>query len=245
MGLRLGIVGRGRLGTSLDALLRAAGVDVDLRGRGQGIPDATVLLLAVPDAAIREVAAVIPPGHILLHASGASPVDVLRPYAPAGSFHPLMTFPGLERPLPDLGGVTAAVAGDPEAIAAGRLIAAALGMRAVEVPGDRALYHAAAVMAGNFATVLLAEAASVLGKAGVHPREARQMLAPLAIESLRNAVEDPARALTGPVARGDEVTIEAHRDALHRAGLTETADLYDRLTERARALRTAAVRSSE
>jgi predicted short-subunit dehydrogenase-like oxidoreductase (DUF2520 family) len=236
VGLRVGIVGRGRLGRSLDVLLRAAGVDVQLRGRGEPPSDAPIVLLAVPDAAIREALALVPPGPIVLHASGASPVDVLRPRRPVGSFHPLMTFPGPEQ-LPDLAGVAAAVAGDPEAVDAGRAIAAALGMRAVEVPGERALYHAAAVMAGNFATVLLADAAAVLERAGVDPREARAMLAPLAIASLRNAIDDPARALTGPVARGDEITIAAHREALRGAGLVEVADVYDRLTERARALR--------
>lgn len=245
MALRFGIVGRGRLGTSLAMLLRAAGAEVDLRGRGEGTPDAAIVLLAVPDSAIRAAASLVESGHILLHASGASPVDVLRPYAPAGSFHPLMTFPGVNAGLPDLSGVAAAVAGDGEAVAAARLLASTLGMRAVEVPGERALYHAAAVMAGNFATVLLAEAASVLVKAGVDAHEARVMLAPLAIQSLRNAVEDPGRALTGPVARGDEVTIEAHREALGRAGLAEAAAVYDLLTERARALRKASLRSGE
>ncbi len=244
MGLRFGIVGRGRLGTSLEALLRAGGAEVDLRGRGEGTPDAPIVLLAVPDAAIRDAAALVAPGHVLLHASGASSVDVLRPYAPAGSFHPLMTFPGVQTALPDLTGVAAAVAGDAEAVVAGRLLASALGMVAVEVPGERALYHAAAVMAGNFATVLLAEAASVLERAGVDARAARAMLAPLAIQSLRNAIDDPARALTGPVARGDEATIQAHRDALRRAGLEDEAVLYDQLTAHARALRRSQARSA-
>ena len=78
-----------------------------------------------------------------------------------------MTFPGPEIEVPELKGVAAAVDGDAEAREAAREIAGLLGMRAFEVPGDRRLYHAAAVIAGNYATVLLAEAASVLSAAGV------------------------------------------------------------------------------
>jgi predicted short-subunit dehydrogenase-like oxidoreductase (DUF2520 family) len=122
------------------------------------------------------------------------------------------------------------------AVEAATAIATSLGMRTFEVPGDRRLYHAAAVMAGNFATVLLAEAADVLAAAGVPAAEAPSILAPLAVQSLRNASDDPAAALTGPVARGDEATLEQHRRALADAGLTEVASLYQALTERARRL---------
>lgn len=227
--MRVAIVGPGRLGRSLDLLLGRTGVDVFLAGRGDPIPRADVVLLTVPDARIAEVAASLAPGPVVLHTSGASTVDVLRPHRPAGSFHPLMTFPGPEVALPDLVGVPVALAGDPEAVNAGRALADRLGMRPLLVPGDRRLYHAAAVMAGNFATVLLAEAARVLAHAGVDPDEARQALVPLAVQSLRNAAANPAAALTGPAARGDHATIAAHRDALAAAGQLESRALYDAL----------------
>lgn len=233
--MRIGIVGPGRLGRSLAALLRDRGHQVDLRGRGAP-PAGDVLLLTVPDAAIADAAAAIPPGPIVLHCSGAAGVDVLRPHRRAGSLHPLMTFPGPEIGLPDLAGVAAAVSGDPEAIAAARRIAEALGLEPFEVTGDRRLYHAAAVMAGNFATVLLADAATVLSKSGVEASDAARLLVPLAIASLRNAVPDPAAALTGPAVRGDEATLQAHRDALQEAGLDYLLDSYNLLTRRAQEL---------
>lgn len=231
----VGIVGPGRLGRSLAALLGRAGHAVTLYGRGAA-PAGAVVLLTVPDAAIAEVARGLRVDGVLLHCSGATDVEVLRPHRPAGSLHPLMTFPGPEVGLPDLAGVPAALAGDAEAVAAARALAASLGMRAFEVPGDRRLYHASAVMAGNFATVLLAEAARVLAAAGVPPEEAPGLLVPLALQSLRNAATDPAGALTGPVARGDDAVLEGHRQALAVAGLEDVRTLYETLTDRARLL---------
>ena len=234
--MKIGIIGPGRLGRSLAVLLDAAGRTAQLIGRGQSIPSVDVVLLTVPDRAIAGVAASIPTGQVVLHCSGACEVEILRPHRPAGSLHPLMTFPGPEIALPDLNGVPAAVAGDPRAVEVARQLAADLGMRAFEVHGDRRLYHAAAVMAGNFSTVLLAEAARVLAAAGVDPAEASALLAPLALQSLQNARSHPVRSLTGPVARGDEAVMSGHREALIEAGLPDLEDLYERLTEHARRL---------
>ena len=233
--MRVGIVGPGRLGRSLALLLERAGHRVEVAGRG-GDPQADVVLLTVPDGEIATAAARITRAPVLLHCSGATGVEVLRPHRPAGSLHPLMTFPGPEISLPDLAGVPAAVAGDPEAVRVGTDLARSLGLRPFEVSGDRRMYHAAAVMAGNFATVLLAEASRVLAAAGVDPAEAPALLAPLALESLRNAAADPAAALTGPVARGDEAVLQGHREALGEAGLTDIRSLYDLLTASARRL---------
>jgi predicted short-subunit dehydrogenase-like oxidoreductase (DUF2520 family) len=235
--MRVAIIGPGRLGRSLRVLLERAGVEVVLCGRGDPVPEAVdARLLTVPDAALAEVAASLPPGAPLLHCSGAAEVAVLRPHHPAGSLHPLMTFPGPEVALPELDGVPAALAGDPEAVRIGAAIAGALGMAPLHVPGDRRLYHAAAVIAGNFATVLLADAARVLVAAGVPAERAPGVLAPLALRSLRNAAADPARALTGPVARGDRTTLDAHRAALAEAGLDEVLAVYELMVERATAL---------
>lgn len=234
--MRLALLGPGRLGRSLAVLLPEVGVDVVVLGRGDPLPaDVDALLLTVPDDALPGLGP-FPSGMPVLHCSGATEVDVLRPHTPAGSFHPLMTFPGPEVGLPDLTGVTAALAGDEEALAIGEALATRLGMRPLRVPGDRRLYHAAAVMAGNFATVLLAEACEVLVAAGVPREEAGGVLAPLALRSLQNAVADPVAALTGPVARGDEAVIAAHRQALGDAGLEDARITYDALTARARAL---------
>jgi predicted short-subunit dehydrogenase-like oxidoreductase (DUF2520 family) len=190
----------------------------------------------VPDGALAAVATQWSGPFPVLHCSGALSVDVLRPLTPAGSFHPLMTFPGPDTAIPDLMGVAAVLDGDPEARIFGQSVADALGMRVLGVPGDRRLYHAAAVISGNFATVLLAHAAQVLQAAGVPGDLAGTALLPLALESLRNAARDPAGSLTGPVARGDDAVVESHRDALADVGLTDCLELYDNLTRATREL---------
>ncbi|MCO4743621.1 MAG: DUF2520 domain-containing protein [Proteobacteria bacterium] len=234
--MHVAILGPGRLGRSLAILLEQAGVGVSLLGRDTPIPPAADgVLLTVPDDAIAEASRGLPPGLIALHTSGATAFEVLRPHRPAGSFHPLMTFPG-PHALPDLAGVPAALAGDPKAVSLGDDIAKRLGMRPIVVPGDRRLYHAAAVMAGNFATVLLAEASAILTAAGVPADDAPGILAPLALRSLANAGDDPMASLTGPVARGDHAVIAAHRQALAEFGLLDQLGIYEALTRRAEAL---------
>lgn len=228
------IVGPGRLGRSLAVLLEGAGARVTLCGRGTPPPPSDVVLLTVPDRSLAAVAAELRVDGVLLHCSGAHTVDVLRPHRPAGSLHPLMTFPGPEVGIPSLEGVPGAVDGDPEARVAALELCGLLGIRPLEVPGDRRLYHAAAVLAGNLATVLLAEGERVLAQAGVEDGAA--VLAPLMLRSIAGATGDPSAALTGPIVRGDTAVVDAHRHALKDAGLKDVLSVYDLLSRRARDL---------
>jgi predicted short-subunit dehydrogenase-like oxidoreductase (DUF2520 family) len=229
------IVGAGRLGRSLQALLARTGTEVPTVGRGAVLPPADVVLLCVPDREVRSAAAAIPPGPVLLHTAGALDLDVLEPHPERGSLHPLMTFPGPEVSLPDPTTVPAAVAGTPRALAAARALCTQLGFVAFEVPGDRRLYHAAAVVAGNLATFLATEGAVLLRAAGVAEPEARRVLLPLAQQSLGNSIHGLRAALTGPIARGDTATLAAHAVAMREANLHEMAASYELLTRRAAA----------
>jgi predicted short-subunit dehydrogenase-like oxidoreductase (DUF2520 family) len=92
------------------------------------------------------------------------------------------------------------------------------------------------VLAGNFATVLLADATQLLVAAGADPAHAASTLAPLALASIRGALPEPIRGLTGPAARGDLVTIAAHREALSSGGFSALLQSYDALTDRAQTL---------
>ena len=228
----IAILGLGRLGRTLVPLLREAGHTVHTWTRGQPFPESEVAWIMVRDEAVQEVAQALPKGQIVLHASGALGLDVLQPHQPAGSLHLLQSFPGPEVSVPGLTGVYAAVSGDNAAVEAATRIAKSLGARPVHVPGDRRLYHAAAVMAGNFATTLLGEGAKALVTAGVPETMARQMLAPLALASIAQAAaEGPAAALTGPFPRGDTATIEAHLKALGET-LPDLVPLYRELGAR-------------
>ena len=163
-------------------------------------------------------------------------MEPLAAHAVGGSLHPLMTFPGPEVGLPPpVPATPAAVAGHPDAVKAATTLAHQLGWHPFPVPGDRRAYHAAAVVAGNHATVLLGLASELLVAAGVPEDEAPSLLAPLAMASIRNAAEvGPARALTGPVSRGDESVLDAHRAVIQGLSpeITETYEVLTRATRR-------------
>lgn len=221
------LLGAGRLGRSLALLLPRAGHRATVCRRHEPVPeDSDVVLLTVPDAAIGLAVRAVPDKLPVLHCSGATDLAPLAHRLGHGSLHPLMTFPGPEHGLPDLTGVPAAVDGDEVGVHLATALARDLGLKPVRVPGDRRLYHAAAVLAGNGATLLLAEACRALHAAGVDADVAAAMLVPLAARSVANAVPDPLATLTGPIARGDRDVLRGHREALREAGLPEVAELH-------------------
>ena len=97
-------------------------------------------------------------------------------------------------------------------------------MRPVEIAqADRAAYHAAASIASNFLITLEAAAERVAGAAGVE----RAQLVPLVRATVENwARLGPERALTGPVARGDEATVERQRAAVEEVA-ADLLPLFD------------------
>jgi predicted short-subunit dehydrogenase-like oxidoreductase (DUF2520 family) len=104
------------------------------------------------------------------------------------------------------------VEGEGAAGALAERIVAACGGRVLRVrPGGKAIYHAAAVFAANYAVALLGVGERLMERAGIAPEEARAALAGLAAGAVANtAAHGPAAALTGPVARGDEATVRLH-----------------------------------
>jgi predicted short-subunit dehydrogenase-like oxidoreductase (DUF2520 family) len=222
----VGIVGRGRIGRVLSAGLRSAGVaaseplgrDADLRGY-------PVVLLCVPDAQIAAAAAGLEPGPLVGHCSGATGLDVLAPHE-AFALHPLMTVTAHDGPA-RLRGAGAAIGGStPRARQVARELAESLDMRPFGLADEeRAAYHAAASIASNFLVTLEGAAETVGAGTGLD----RALLAPLVRATVENwATLGPRAALTGPVARGDEVTVRAQRAAVVKRA-PELVDLFDAL----------------
>ena len=110
-------------------------------------------------------------------------------------------------------------------------------MEPVAIADDqRAAYHAAASIASNFLVTLEAAAEAVAAGAGIDAVDARRLLGPLVRTSVENWLAlGPRAALTGPVARGDELTVAAQRAAV-AASAPELVQLFDELVERTRAL---------
>jgi predicted short-subunit dehydrogenase-like oxidoreductase (DUF2520 family) len=236
---RLAVIGRGRLGSAITAALSARPGEVALLsptplGRDSApaaLETADAILLCVPDGQIAAAAARLPRGRLVGHCSGATGLDVLAPHEGFG-LHPLMSVTA--RRAPRFAGAGAAIAGTtPRARRLAERLALALELRPVEVSDDaRAAYHAAASIASNFLVTLEAAAEQLAATAGV----GRELLVPLVQATVENwAALGGEQALTGPVARGDELTVARQRAAVSERA-PELLALFDALVERTRAL---------
>ena len=237
---RVSVVGPGRLGRVLAGALGQAGYEIaGPLGRGEVPPRADVALLCVPDAQIQEAAATVAgSAHLVGHTSGATPISALaRAGAEQFGMHPLQTFTGREGPRHLLGVGCAITGSGAAALEAARELALSLGMLPFDLADDRRpAYHAAASTASNFLVTLEAAAERLAGGAGLPPDQARTLLAPLVRSTVENWAEmGPERALTGPVARGDDETVASQRAAVADTA-PELLGLFDALVDRTRAL---------
>ncbi|MHB1836367.1 MAG: DUF2520 domain-containing protein [Solirubrobacteraceae bacterium] len=229
---RVAIVGAGRMGTALAIALADAGAAViGPLGRGAAAAGVDAVLLCVPDGDIASAAAAVAPGPAVGHCSGATGLEVVA-HREAFSMHPLMTVAAQR--ATSFAGAAAAIAGStPAALELARTLAVMLGMRPVAVaPADRPAYHAAASIASNFLITLQACAERLAATAGLR----REDLVPLVRATVENwAALGPERALTGPVARGDTLTIARQRAAVAERA-PDLVGLFDALVDATRAL---------
>ena len=217
---RVHVVGTGRAGGAIAARLRDRGLTVST-GREPNA-DAELVILAVPDAAIAEVAQRITVGPWMAHVSGATPLAALDPHERRFSVHPLMTFTR-DRGPEQLDGAYAAVSAETDAASSqAEWLARALGLHPFPLAdADRALYHAGAAIASNFLVTLYRTASQLFEEAGAPP----EGLVPLMRRTIDNGFQ-----LTGPIARGDWSTVDAHLRALHERA-PDIEPLYRALAE--------------
>lgn len=235
--MRLGIIGGGRAAWAFGSTWRRIGwpiAGVALRSespiagllatRRRAIDelasDSELILIAVSDRAIAEVAEKIPETKAtILHPSGA-----LTSLRDGFSLHPLKALPPVGEPS-DLRGALLVFEGKQRETA--RRIADAAGARLAEIdPRQKVLYHAAAVFGSNYVAALLDIAEQLIGIENA--RDDIAALAESAIENWRKHTD--ARRFTGPAARGDREVLKRHIDALRDD--TQVAELYRLLAER-------------
>ncbi len=245
--LAAGLVGAGRSVTlwarrveAAKELAERAAVDVraDLAA---ALADSDVVLLAVSDAALAEVAervvSSLAPEHrpVVLHTSGYHGVEVLASLArvdcAVGVLHPLQ--PLVRHRAPRWSGSWFALCGDDVAVARGRELATALEAHALVLgPGEAAkhAYHAGAALLSNGTVGLFDAALACFERAGVERSVARAALAELLAANLDNLRRlDPVEALTGPASRGADIVVRGHVRAL--SGDADVSALYRAVTE--------------
>ncbi len=238
--MRIALVGPGRAGTALAMALDRAGHHVvaiaarrtshaaeaaarfgaDPIAIGDPIPPVDLLLIAVRDAAIDEVAHMVAPvsgdATAVVHLSGATSVDALDPIAamgtPTGSFHPLQTLPSPASGADELDGAWIAITATDPLRTTLHELATSFGGRPFDLDDEqKATYHAAAAAAANFPLAALMVSHDLFVAAEVPFEVAR----PLVETMVANAFEQgPSQSLTGPVARGDVDTVVAQLAAV-------------------------------
>ena len=215
------VVGAGRVGSAMAARLRERGLDLSVRRARARAP-------LRPRPRDRRGGGALEPGPWVAHVSGATPLAALEPHTRRFGVHPLQTFTRA-RGAEQLDGAFAAVTAESaEAREVGVWLARTLGLEPFPLAdGKRAAYHAGAAIASNYLVTLRRAAGSLLEAAGAPP----QALDPLMRRTIENGFE-----LTGPIARGDWATVDAHLAAI-RGERPELEPMYVALAETTKALR--------
>ena len=235
--MKLGIIGGGRAAWAFGSTWRRIGWPIagiclrsdgpiagllrtERRSVGELAKESEVILIAVSDRAISEVAESIPQtAAIIFHPSG-----IATSVRGGFSLHPLEALPAVGEPS-DLRGALLVFEGNHRELA--RRIADAAGARFAEIaPEQKVLYHAAAVFGSNYVAALLDIAEELVGID--HARDDLAALAESAIEIWR--AHSDSRRFTGPAARGDRQVLERHLAAL--ADRPQIAEIYRLLAER-------------
>jgi predicted short-subunit dehydrogenase-like oxidoreductase (DUF2520 family) len=198
------------------------------------LDEVELVILAVPDDAIPSVvdSMRLYSGQALVHTSGLLGAEVLQPAVAAGSqigaFHPLVSFTAdIERSAEAMKGATVALEGDDRLVGLLADLAEALGAVPVRLPrGTKPAYHAAAVLASGGLVALLDAVVTLGAAAGMDERGSLAVYGRLVEQTLANARTNGVNAaLTGPIARGDAGTVEAHLAALRRLA-PDAVELY-------------------
>jgi predicted short-subunit dehydrogenase-like oxidoreductase (DUF2520 family) len=212
-----------RSAVSAVRFIGAGNAQVSARAR---LSAADLILIATPDDKIKDAVALLLSSAtgvgraVALHTSGALASDVLEPLvAPGfsvGSCHPLQTFESPARAIDRARASYFCIEGEARAVRAARKLVRRIGARHFEIPTEmKSLYHAAAVMASGGVVALFSISLEMLARCGLDEAESKKVLLPLIEGTIANVrALGPARALTGPVRRGDTGTVERNMKAL-------------------------------
>ena len=241
---KVGFIGAGKVGIALAARLSKGGYPVvavadinipaaqklaDLvpgchvfESAREVVNNAEHVFITTPDDFIPKVASELTwrPEQNVVHCSGAASIDILEPAersgAMVGSFHPCQAFASVDQAIENLPGSTFAIEAQTPLLDTLKDMACSIGCDWIVLkPGDKALYHAAAVFVSNYSVALLKVATDLFQNFDVPTAQATKVLMPLIQGNLNNMrnLGLPA-CLTGPIARGDVGTIKKHISAL-------------------------------
>lgn len=215
------------------------------------LPPSELLLITTPDDQLAQTAVRLAAAtsralserkgrgvRTALHCSGALSSDILSPLAQAGwrtgAMHPLVSISEARQGAERLRGAYFCVEGDAQALRRARSLVQNLeGQSFVINKADKALYHAAAVMASGHVVALFDIALEMLARCGLTERRAQAVLLPL-LESITQNLQgrDTAHSLTGTFARADAATMRRHLEELRGVDIRDALEVYRLLGRR-------------
>jgi predicted short-subunit dehydrogenase-like oxidoreductase (DUF2520 family) len=170
--------------------------------------------------------------HLVGHMSGAHSSRILADARHLGatvfSLHPLQSFADQDKALAELPQTFFSLEGEGEGLQPIRQILKQTGNRFFSItPENKSLYHLSACILSNYLVTLMDLGLAALEKSGIDPDEGFHAMRPLIDGTLSNiACLGTAKALTGPIIRGDAGTIQRHLEALKGSGLEDVESMY-------------------
>jgi len=237
--MKVFILGAGHVGTALSIAFKRIGFGVFIASRTlesakraaalshgkvctlKDFRDADVIFLTVPDSEIvnaaKEVEEFVSKKQVVVHTSGALSSEILSFLdAHVASLHPLKSFADPIDSANSLSGVLFTFEGDGVAQLVLNRMVERLGGKFVRIQSkDKILYHLAAVLTANYTVSLFNISESILLDIGFSKEESKDMLLNLlggVIDNIRTG--GSVFALTGPIERGDSLTVKKHLDAI-------------------------------
>ena len=202
------------------------------------LPSADIWLIATPDDQIQPVANQLAAagirGQSAFHLSGSLTAEQLAPLRSCGltlaSVHPIRSFAQPQLGIGQFAGTCCGAEGDAGALALLLPLFSGIGAQTFTIDSQhKSLYHAGSVMACNYLVSLLEAGLQCFEAAGVSREHATTALLPLLHGTLDNIDKlGTAKALTGPIVRGDSSVVEKHQAALQQ-NLPQLLPLYQLL----------------
>ncbi|WP_020395007.1 Rossmann-like and DUF2520 domain-containing protein [Thiolinea disciformis] len=227
----------------LNTSLASGQTAVEFIGAGQAISSindmqvADIYLLACPDKALEVCSAALASANLLrendivFHCSGAISSEILKSLKVQGaliaSVHPVKSFADPMRAIHSFQPTYCGVEGDPVALELLKLLFEGIGGICFALDAkQKTLYHAASVIACNYVVALQSISLRAFNEAGVGQDLALKIIQPMVQETLANLFTlGPAKALTGPIARGDAAVVAKQLAALQAKNGVD-AELY-------------------
>ena len=224
---------------SSETALKHLGAGVASTGL-ESMPVADLWMITTSDAEIKGVAEKLAAsgqlneGSIVFHCSGLLSSSVLETVMPTGahvaSVHPVMSFAQALSDLDSFAGTYCGCEGDRAALSILSPLFEKIGGTCFALRAEqKALYHTATTLCCNQLTALTEASIQLFEKTGIDRSTASQIMQPLMQTTLTNIFQkSTTNALTGPIARGDHISVSAHIDALQTTD-ANTLAIYQNL----------------